>query len=266
MLNWLPAAVSTVGNLLGGMLQRRSEKQQYNKMLEYNTPKMQMQRYQEAGLSPYLIYGNANAGNASSPAPANYIPDVGKGIEEYMSYANFSEDLKSRRLNNAIAAKNLELLDDKQVGMQRTNTIKTLEQNKRALEILSDYPEFSWDKFKSRGGSYYESDVSGGFRRKLNELRLAASKSAIDRVQSMIEGMSYENVIKRVRSGYASDYGMVGGDWTQGLGLLKSVPSFFRSKSTMSAAEKQMLKSYRDFKGQQHKRDANRFLFENLTH
>jgi len=264
--NFLPPAVSTVGNLLGGLLERRSERKQYKEMLDYNSPKSQMARYAEAGLSPYLIYSQGNSGNASSPAPAEYVPNVGKGIEDYMSYANFSEDLKSRRLNNAIAAKNLQLLDDKEVSIERSNTIKTLEQNKRALELLSDYPDFSWNEWQKKGGSYDEKMVSGGFRRKINELRMSASKAAIDRVQAMIEGMSSENVIKRVRAGYASDYGMVGGDWTQGLGLLKSAPSFFKSKSTMNASEKAMLKSYRDFKGQQHKRDANRFLFENLTH
>lgn len=34
----------------------------------YNTPAMQMQRYQDAGLNPHLIYGQGNSGNAS-PIP-----------------------------------------------------------------------------------------------------------------------------------------------------------------------------------------------------
>lgn len=66
---WLPAAVTAVGGLLTDLFRRRSEKKQYQEMLHYNSPAEQMRRYTQAGLSPYLIYGAANAGNASTPAP-----------------------------------------------------------------------------------------------------------------------------------------------------------------------------------------------------
>lgn len=36
-------------------------------MNEYNSPKNQMARFQEAGLNPHLIYGQGNPGNQSSP-------------------------------------------------------------------------------------------------------------------------------------------------------------------------------------------------------
>lgn len=44
----------------------------------YNTPEAQMQRYQEAGLNPHLIYGNgsSSAGNSSSPAEGFKAPNL----------------------------------------------------------------------------------------------------------------------------------------------------------------------------------------------
>lgn len=42
--------------------QRADSLADWNMMNEYNSPRSQMQRYQEAGLSPHLIYGQSNEG------------------------------------------------------------------------------------------------------------------------------------------------------------------------------------------------------------
>jgi len=42
-------------------------------MQEYNSPKSQMMRFQDAGLNPHLIYGQGNPGNMSSP---QQYPDI----------------------------------------------------------------------------------------------------------------------------------------------------------------------------------------------
>lgn len=86
---FLPAIGQVAGQALGGFMQgganranRRFARQMYerqradsladwNMMNEYNSPRAQMQRYQEAGLSPHLIYGQTNEGATvrSSSAP-----------------------------------------------------------------------------------------------------------------------------------------------------------------------------------------------------
>lgn len=241
-LPWLPAAISTVGSMVQSLFERRSEKKQYNKMLEYNTPKAQMQRYSDAGLSPYLIYGQGSSGNASTPAPADYVPDPGKGIGEYISYANFDQDIKAKRLDNAIRAKNLQMMDTKAINLELSGTNTMLRNLKSSLETLSDYPGYNSDDGLSIG----EKHVAGSYRRKLNELKLAASKAGIERLQSMIEGIGYENVTKRVKATYAEDFGMVGGDWTQGLGLMRSLmaPRNYRSAGALTEYQKRILKRY----------------------
>lgn len=265
MKDWIKNAalpvISQAGSLLGGIFQRRYDRKMYREMQDYNSPRAQMQRYREAGLSPYLIYGAANAGNVSTPAPSELPADqVGKGIQEYIGMANFSEDIKAKRLNNAVLANQERITRAKSDTEYYRSIMSEFDSMRKALDLASDYEGSTTGK-----GSLYENLASTGFRRKANELKLSLSAATLDKIENSIEGMKSDNVVRRVKAGYASNYGMVGGDWTQGLGLLKSLPSFFKSKGTLSAAEKQMLSSYRKFKGDQHKRDANRFLFENLT-
>lgn len=83
----IPAAFAIGQAIIGGLAARKQNKenrkfaeyqnlvnqQQLQSQLDYNTPKSQMARFQEAGLNPNLIYGQGNPGNQS--APLSY-PDV----------------------------------------------------------------------------------------------------------------------------------------------------------------------------------------------
>jgi len=84
--NPIGAAVSGLFDIAGSALQYKYQKKlaeqqnQFNldmwKMQnEYNSPAAQMKRFQEAGLNPNLIYGQGNAGNASS-APEMVTPNA----------------------------------------------------------------------------------------------------------------------------------------------------------------------------------------------
>lgn len=55
--------------------------QMWNLQNEYNSPQNQMRRFEEAGLNPNLIYGQGNAGNASS-APQMVTPEAPKLSKE----------------------------------------------------------------------------------------------------------------------------------------------------------------------------------------
>lgn len=77
----IPAAFAIGQAIIGGVSASRQNKenrkfaeyqnlvnqQQLQSQLDYNSPKMQMQRYQDAGLNPHLIYGQGNPGNQSAP-------------------------------------------------------------------------------------------------------------------------------------------------------------------------------------------------------
>lgn len=128
----LAGAISGIGGLVGGianigstLLANRANRklaeysfEQQRKMIqeqnEYNSPKSQMARYEEAGLNPHMLYGAGQnaAGNQSSiakyEAPTMQAPDVNMGINEALNMA----------LNYRMSTKELELRDA-QIATQR---------------------------------------------------------------------------------------------------------------------------------------------------
>lgn len=98
---------------------------------EYNTPLAQMERYQQAGLNPHLIYGNgsASAGNSGSPAASfdrptmvapkqdySYIPNA---IQAAMNGLMSTAAVQKTNSETAINYQNLE-------NLQKDSAIKEL--------------------------------------------------------------------------------------------------------------------------------------------
>lgn len=78
---------------------------------QYNAPKSQMQRFQEAGLNPHLIYGQGNPGNQSTPLS---YPDV-KPVDRQRAIEGFSQ---------IMPLLNQTRLTEAQVNAQNANTLK----------------------------------------------------------------------------------------------------------------------------------------------
>lgn len=89
----------------------------WNRQNEYNSPQAQMQRFQEAGLNPNLIYGQGTSGNASSPA-VQVAPEpvrIDKGMQEIgkafnlqqlmVGYANLRKALAEAKISEVNAAR-----------------------------------------------------------------------------------------------------------------------------------------------------------------
>lgn len=79
---------------------------------EYNSPRAQMQRFQEAGLNKNLIYGqgdNGNSGNLGAPSPQSWSPesplknmDLAQGIMSYADVQNKSAQTDNLRAQNTV--------------------------------------------------------------------------------------------------------------------------------------------------------------------
>lgn len=90
---WVIPAIIGVASIVGSLLSQRkqnkenrklaefqheSNKQLLREQLQYDTPKNQMLRFQEAGLNPNLVYGQGSPGNQGTPLsypeikPTNY--------------------------------------------------------------------------------------------------------------------------------------------------------------------------------------------------
>lgn len=85
---WIVPAAIAAGQLIGNLIsqgkqnranrklareQADANKELLQQQLDYNTPKNQMGRYQDAGLNPHLIYGQGTPGNQASPST---YPDI----------------------------------------------------------------------------------------------------------------------------------------------------------------------------------------------
>lgn len=106
-------------------LQNMYNRRERDFMLDYNSPAKQMERFQEAGLNPHLIYGKGTAGNLSAPTragePEPYkVPDrrsLAEGIDAFQMENPF---LQAAQLDNIAA--------DIQVkrSLARSNALKNI--------------------------------------------------------------------------------------------------------------------------------------------
>lgn len=89
--------------------QRNWNEQMWHLQNEYNTPEAQMQRFQEAGLNPNLIYGQGTSGNATQVASGVQPPDIkattsninmGKLYDSFQDMKMKSESIENMRLKN----------------------------------------------------------------------------------------------------------------------------------------------------------------------
>lgn len=130
----------------------------WNLQNQYNSPAAQMQRYKDAGLSPHLVYGSGNAGQAANidaPQAPNLdletpdISGIGQGIggavDTYFNTQTQQEQLKQVRTNVANTEANTtktmvdaaQRLFDLQLEMEtREHTLKS-----REGEAMKKYSE-----------------------------------------------------------------------------------------------------------------------------
>ena len=88
------AIIAGASSILGSMLNAKSnannnalQQQLVQDANAYNTPVMQMQRFQNAGLNPYMMLGQVNAGNQTSVATTNPT-DYSSGVQGVGNAAN----------------------------------------------------------------------------------------------------------------------------------------------------------------------------------
>ena len=119
------AIIAGASSILGSMLNAKStndnnklQQQLVNDANAYNTPGMQMQRFQNAGLNPYMMLGQVNAGNQTSVASTTPT-DYSSGVQGVGNAAN--------TLIQAASA-------NSQIGVNDANIIKT--RSEAALNMI----------------------------------------------------------------------------------------------------------------------------------
>lgn len=94
--NWFSARRQAKENKKFAEYQNLVNSQMLDKQLEYNTPKNQMLRYQDAGLNPNLVYGQGSPGNQTAPQQsADFRP------ADWQSIANIAPVLNQSMLTQS---------------------------------------------------------------------------------------------------------------------------------------------------------------------
>lgn len=161
------AIIAGASSILGSMLNAKStsdnnklQQQLVNDANAYNTPGMQMQRFQNAGLNPYMMLGQVNAGNQTSVAtttPSDYssgVQGVGNAANTLIQAASANSQIG---VNDATIAKTksetaLNMIDAQTRAAENAARINKLVQDgsltKQQAANLSqqfDLTQMTWD-------------------------------------------------------------------------------------------------------------------------
>lgn len=148
---WIVPAAIAVGQLIGNLIGQKKQNSANSKLAAYqadmnqkyqdaqnayNTPKLQMQRFGDAGLNPNLIYGQGNPGNQSSPLQ---YPEIGK-----TDYQSAIAQLTPQFNQSLMTQSQVQALDAK-----TTQTTVLTELNRLQTEVLKKNPLLDKDGFSA---------------------------------------------------------------------------------------------------------------------
>lgn len=124
----------------------------------YNTPQAQMQRFQDAGLNPALIYGQGNAGNASQittpdqnpvefrdPRVGDAFAAAGSSLADFFDF-----EIKQAQVDNLRAQNTVIQQDALLRGAQIMSTLTRNEKDKFDLGFKSEFRNISADLMREQ--------------------------------------------------------------------------------------------------------------------
>ena len=222
------AIISGVSSILGSALNAKSnsannqlQQQLVNDANAYNTPGMQMQRFQNAGLNPYMMLGQVNAGNQTSVAtttPTDYssgVQGVGNAANTLIQAASANSQIE---VNKATIAKTesetaLNQIDAQTRSAENLARINHLvkqgvltQQQADNLSQQFDLTKMTWDELLKQPG------LANSFTAE----QIENLKAAIGKINSEKKGIDLQNGItakfgeKQAAANVANTYSQIG--------------------------------------------------------
>lgn len=175
----------------------------YNQMQQYNTPAAQMQRYQEAGINPYIAAGNVQSGNAQSalqsaqPLPLHtaQVMPVDAFKDSFSQIGNVISQYAQNELALSQAQKN-------RAEAGWVDRLNGAQLNKMSAETSNLYQQGSL-----LGLDYkLKNDTLGNYI-KLSDLSVLNAEKTNEQLDVITQSARLENALKNINLGIQSKYG-----------------------------------------------------------
>lgn len=175
----------------------------YNQMQQYNTPAAQMQRYQEAGINPYIAAGNVQSGNAQSalqsaqplPLHAAQVMPVDAFKDSFSQIGNVISQYAQNELALSQAQKN-------RAEAGWVDRLNGAQLNKMSAETNNLYQQGSL-----LGLDYkLKNDTLGNYIR-LSDLSVLNAEKTNEQLDVITQSARLENALKNINLGIQSKYG-----------------------------------------------------------
>jgi len=235
----------------------------WNLQNDYNSPQSQMNRFQEAGLNPHLIYGQGNSGNAgaiSTPdvqSPQTRSPEWGNaisgaGIPYLMAQADLQ--IKQAQADN-LKAQNSVILEDAMLRRAQTHATEVsakrgtfnLDFDTEFRDVSADAKRESLRQLRTSTDLAVNRDVREALsnssylneaieRIKSMQLQRAHTRADIERINGMIANMKEDTNLKQVELSLRKE-GINPNDpmWARVLG--RALSNFFEPSDTNNSSE-----------------------------
>lgn len=225
---WLGAKKQHKRNLELAQFQANANERYLQKQLEWDSPKNQMARFQEAGLNPHLIYGQGSPGNQGSPLT---YPDVKPTDWQGIAPQAIQSGNQSALVTAQIQATNAKTVKDTvQAGLARLQA-RVLERNPllddtgfaaiisglvstadiKASQATESKLRAGW--FKARDGRMFNGDlvIQSNMSHKMDsELRMLEQKFDLGTTDQKIKGQilsskEFQNAILEVQKRWLTE-------------------------------------------------------------
>lgn len=175
----------------------------YNQMQQYNTPAAQMQRYNEAGINPYVAAGNVQTGNAQSalqsaqPLPLHtaQVQPVDAFKDSFSQIGNVISQYAQNELALSQAQKN-------RAEAGWVDRLNGAQLNKMSAETNNLYQQGSLLGLDFK----LKNDTLGNYI-KLSDLSVLNAEKTNEQLDVITQSARLENALKNIDLGIQSKYG-----------------------------------------------------------
>lgn len=177
-------------------LQKRDALEFWNMQNAYNSPAAQMQRFQEAGLNPHLIYGQGNAGNAAqvqtpdiNSHQAFREPNFGTGQGAISALSSMYDiEIKQAQADNLREQNNVIRQDGILRGVQVLDTLRNAQRKEFDLDFDKELRDVSADA-RRESLRQLRTNVDISLRRDAREaaMNVVSVEEAAERISTMVE-------------------------------------------------------------------------------